>query len=646
MRDASANVSASLCTLKLCNSVSTGADHSRQAVARLASLVVLRFFSLAACVVAFGAAQVSAQPQEDLFAYDLRAELVPEEHIVRGEGTIRWTNTSSVPISSLTFHLYLNAFADDESVFMRESGGQLRGDTFQGNGSIEVEALHIGTTDLLTAAETELVAGDRTQLRVALPAPVEPGASITLETRFTSRLPPVFARSGYAGDFHMVAQWFPKLARLEASGTWASFPYHAHGEFYADFATYELEVRTPRGWRVGATGNAAAPEEDGDSLVHRFVAERVHDTAFVAAPWFEETETDWDLAGHRVHVRVLSPPGYESAVSRHLLITEAAIERYGRLFGHYPYDSLTIIVPPADAPGAAGMEYPTLFVTAGPWWTTDSLPFRAPIGLQAHVTAHELGHQWFQGMLGSNEVDWPMLDEGLTEWATVDFLTARYGDASAAALPFVSFPAFETERVFGFGAPTPPPGRPVHAFHGSEYGRSVYARSTAIFETVARTWGRRRFQRALGRYARRHRYGHPGPEDLFRAMDEEYGAWMSRRVLRPALLHGAQSVAVVELEEDANGWHMSARRFGGLPLPSHIHVESADGESTQIPWPGSSTHLSRDFDERPRRILADPHRHNLTDPRRADDGMRDDNGGYFPRSLWVVQSFLSWVFGP
>ncbi|MFT5357535.1 MAG: hypothetical protein ACI9KE_004772 [Polyangiales bacterium] len=607
--------------------------------------MVARFFILVVCVIAQSAVQANAQQAP--FAYDLRAELVPSEHLVRGEGSIKWTNTSSVPIDRLVFHLYLNAFSDEESVFMRESGGQLRGDTFHGEGSIDVEALHIGTTDLLDGAETELVENDRTQLRVLLPAPVAPGASITVETQFTSRLPPVFARSGYAGEFHMVAQWFPKIARLEPDGTWASFPYHAHGEFYADFATYELEVRTPLGWRVGATGRAAPPEEDGDALVHRFSVERVHDTAFAAAPWFEEDEANWELDGHSVYVRVLSPPGYGSAVARHLQITEAAIRRYGRLFGHYPYDSLTIIVPPANAPGAAGMEYPTLFVTAGPWWTTEGMPFRAPIGLQAHVTAHELGHQWFQGMIGTNEVDWPMLDEGLTEWVTCDFLTARYGNASAAALPFVRFPAFETERVFGFGgAPSPPPGRPVHAFHGSEYGRSVYARSTSIFETVARTWGRRRFQRALGRYARRHRYGHPGPEDLFRAMDEEYGAWMSRRVMRPALLHGAQAVVHVEVEENEDGWRLDARRYGGLPLPSHIHVETAAGESTSIPWPGSSTRLSRDFAERPRRVLADPHHHNLTDPRRADDGMLDDNGGYFPRALWVVQNFLSAAVGP
>ena len=141
-----------------------------------------------------------------------------------------------------------------------------------------------------------------------------------------SRLPPVFARSGWHGAFHMVAQWFPKLARLEPGGEWASFPYHGHGEFYADFADYDLTVETPPGWVVGASGVMREERFTSAATVRRFEAERVHDVAFAAAPWFEELEGTHEGEAGPVHVRVLYPPGFRGAAERHLEVTLAGLE--------------------------------------------------------------------------------------------------------------------------------------------------------------------------------------------------------------------------------------------------------------------------------------------------------------------------------
>ena len=78
----------------------------------------------------------------------------------------------------------------------------------------------------MASAERELTPDDFTQLRVPLRAPLMPGAKLLVEASFVAKLPPVFARSGYVGDFHVIAQWFPKLAKLEPSGDFAGFPYH------------------------------------------------------------------------------------------------------------------------------------------------------------------------------------------------------------------------------------------------------------------------------------------------------------------------------------------------------------------------------------------------------------------------------------
>lgn len=595
-----------------------------------------RAWILTALVVA----SASVARGQSTHRYELSARLDPSTHQVTGRVTIHWRNDSSAAVDHLMFHLYLNAFASDDTVFMTESGGQLRGTRFHGHGSIELQTLTVDGSDVLSGADDELVPGDHTQLRVPLPEPVAPGETRVVEANFVSTLPPVFARSGYHGDFHMVAQWFPKLATLEPDGTWSSFPYHGNGEFYADFADYTLEVDTPVGWEVGATGERVAETTRDDRVVRRFHAARVHDAAFATAPWFRERSAEYrGEDGTSVQVRVLYPPGYGAAVDRHVEVTLGGLRRYGRLLGEYPYPTLTVIVPPRGADGAAGMEYPTLFVTAGPWWRFGG----APMALHDEVTAHELGHQWFQGMVATNEVRFPMLDEGLTEWITSDYLQAMHGRGSGLNSPLPRISSFELHRFSAFrGFPTAPPNRPAHRFRRGTYGRAVYSRSAVVLETVARTWGRARFHRALGAYAREQRFRHPVPEDLYRAFDAEYGPWMSRRVLRPALDQGAFASRHATLIDG----HARGLRWGDLPLPTRVDLWHRDGRQSVESWPGRDVAFSSQADD----VVAlaiDAQRHGLLDPDRRDDMAREGAPPASPigRVLYLFQALVAWL-GP
>ena len=204
--------------------------------------------------------------------YALTATLDPQAKRISGHVRITFTNTSARALDALVLHLYLNAFRDERSVFMRESGGRLRGERAHGRGSLELASLTIGGRDVLAASDRELVEGDRTQLRAPVDPPLRPGATLVVESTFDARLPPVFARSGYAGDFFAIAQWFPKLAKLEPDGHFASFPYHALGEFYADFADYALTLRTPGDFAAVASGVLVGERREGDQIVREFAA--------------------------------------------------------------------------------------------------------------------------------------------------------------------------------------------------------------------------------------------------------------------------------------------------------------------------------------------------------------------------------------
>ena len=572
--------------------------------------------------------------------YEITAALDPDAHTVEGTASIRFRNTSERALGDLRFHLYMNAFADDGSVFMQESAGHLRGVGSRGRGSIEVESLMVDGVERLPAADDELVEGDHTQLSVPLLTPLAPGASLQVEVSFTTRLPPLFARAGYSGDFHVVAQFFPKLAKLEADGTWASFPYHANGEFYSDFARYVLVVDVPRGWKVGATGAMIDHHNEGSRRLVRFEQAWVHDAAFVAAPWMEErlaTEGE-------VSIRILHPPGYGSAVDRHLEVTRAGLRHFGSFLGRYPYAQLTVVVPPRGAEGGAGMEYPTLFLTAGPWLALPQLPFIA----QDEVTAHELGHQWFQGMVASNEVAHPMLDEGLTEWITGDALAQMHGPRrSGLGLPFLWLDGFEIRRAWSFGEEGAPPATAVPDFaNANDYGRAVYGRTSTVLETIARTWGRDRLRAALGHYARRHRFGHPEPADLYASFDAVYGPWMSRRILRPALeANGYAAYHVRPLEPGGDQTGVDIVRLGSLPIPTSLRVEREDGSVEWVPLPPRPAFRGR-LPGRVTSARVDVGSRNLLDPDRLDDGAGEGHAtGLLAGALHFFQSLFG-AFGP
>ena len=104
-------------------------------------------------------------------------------------------------------------------------------------------------------------ATDHTVVRLDLPQAVGPGASTTLDIDFFDQLPRVLARTGYFGSFHLVGQWFPKIAVLELPGErgakevrWNAHEFHLHSEFYADYGLYDVKIDVPKDVTVGAVG--------------------------------------------------------------------------------------------------------------------------------------------------------------------------------------------------------------------------------------------------------------------------------------------------------------------------------------------------------------------------------------------------------
>ncbi|MDQ2970499.1 MAG: M1 family peptidase, partial [Acidobacteriota bacterium] len=195
-------------------------------------------------------------------SYEISCRLDPEKKMVEGTELLTWTNRTAHPAATLQFHLYLNAFRNTRSTFHRESAGRARGtDRIPDSwGSIEITRMTFADgSDLLPAlvfiAPDDGNTDDRTVAEVTLPRPVAPGETARVSLDFRSRLPRVFRRTGWKGDFFFVAQWFPKVGVLQDSG-WNCHQFHANSEFFSDFGDYDVSIDVPSRYRgkVGATG--------------------------------------------------------------------------------------------------------------------------------------------------------------------------------------------------------------------------------------------------------------------------------------------------------------------------------------------------------------------------------------------------------
>jgi hypothetical protein len=462
-------------------------------------------------------------------SYKIEARLDVAKHQLTASQTLTWTNTGESAVDVLPFHVYLNAFKNEQSLFMQSSHGRLRGATASdtGWGYLDIESVRAGGVDLTGKLRRPTgTEHDESVLELPLAEPVAPGSAIEVAFKFTAQLPEVFARTGYKGEFHMVGQWFPKIGvRVGPPGAerWECKPFHSHNEFFADFGTYDVALTVPSTHVVAATGVLTnAVDAGGGMRTLTYHAEDVHDFAWMADPYMEVIAGQAKLADGTVEVRVYFRAEQRDFARRHLEAGIGAIEQFSAMFVPYPWPIMSVIDPPTDAAaGAGGMEYPTLVTTGG-----DSVFARPGIRLPEYVTVHEVGHNWFQGILASNEPDEAWLDEGVNEWADARVMAELYGERTSA-IDWMNWQVgtYALRRAAGGTDDIPSPiATPASEFVDSgAYFEQTYGSTARALATLENIVGRQRFAAAMKAYAKAFAFHHPTGRDLFTTLGAELG---------------------------------------------------------------------------------------------------------------------------
>ena len=687
---------------------------------------------LVACLISVDARQPGIQqfdrPQPGALSprnasYDIDVTLNHGARRLNGRATIRWRNISVNPTSELQFHLDWNAWRNTESTWLRER--RLAGNTTPPRddawGSIDVTRLRVrrpgrlegeAGADSRPAPQTEAAnaesrpdwidltsqqrflapddgnAADRTVMGVALPFAVQPQDTIDIEVAWNGKIPRPFARTGYIDDYYFIAQWFPKLGVLEDAG-WNTRQFHSATEFYSDYGVYDVRITLPRDFVVGATGCrppvSSDPQgacsgadvvdnTDGPARTHRYRAADVHDFAWTASPHFTEVKRTFEHPGlPRVDMRLLLQPEHAGQESRHFDATAATLRFYGEWFGPYPYSYITI-VDPAFQSGSGGMEYPTLF-TAGSRWLAPS-----PVAQPQRVTIHEAGHQFWYGIVGSNEFEHAWMDEGFNTFSEARTMEAAmipnrlgmrfFGGFVPWVIGDIELPrATDGNRLSGYreNAEADAQSTPTFRYWPGTATFISYNKTALWLHTLERQLGWPVLQRVMSTYFDRWKYRHPRPEDFFAVVDEVTGRdmrWFFDEVHRSSNVfdYGVQSFTSAPLPAtpgpagvsdaakrdtvETGGYRTTVvvRRFGEAVFPIDVVTTFRDGQKVVERWDGRDRRAIYTY-ERPSQgvsVAVDPERVLLLDVNYTNNSMTVEPRADDASVKWALK-WLVWL---
>lgn len=597
--------------------------------------------------------------------YTIEVALDTASKSLIGNEKISWTNTSSDAINELQLHLYLNAFRDNNSTFMKEKNRysvSAEKDSLD-YGNIYITSFNSNRGENLFAKLKYIQPDDnnkedRTVISVALQKPLLPNQQIELSLSFKAKLPKIIARTGYSRDFYLVGQWFPKMGVYEASGVrnapkgrWNCHQFHANTEFYADFGTYDVTMNIPKNFSVGATGNFVSETFlKKDRKLVRYKAENVHDFAWTASPNYKVFEKKWK----HVKIKALMQPEHAAQTERYFSSAILALAYFEKHIGQYPYSVLTLVDPPLSGRGAAGMEYPT-FITCGTSWGVGEWARFAEI-----VTIHEFGHQYFQGMLATNEFEESWLDEGFNQYLEGRIVDESYGKGSQFNILGFKMDDMEASRDAYVSLPNPKITaiyRNAWQYPKGTYVVMTYSKTATWMKTLENLVGRNVMDEILQTYFIRWKFKHPSAQDFISIVNEivekrlgnklgENMNWYFDQVLYNAPVC---DYAITELENSGRkeppAGRFTVERLEDMIIPTEILVVFDDKTSKILLWDGKATSRNFFFRKKIKYVLIDPKRKNLLDINRINNSksQKQSKGVYTKyamKALFWVQNLL------
>jgi len=579
----------------------------------------LTFLAILVLIPLLSIAQQAPLSQR-IVVYNIDAKYDAKAHSLDATETLTYRNLTGKPLDRFPFHLYLNAFQPG-STFNEESSRRggfrtgMGGEDNNGRGFIDVkqfEVIGMGdgkskfnfptpqnlTDKMKFVAPDDGNPKDRTVMEVQLPQPIAPGGEVTFRITFHDQFPEVIARTGYKGDFLLAGQWFPKVG-VWWRGAWNCHQFHLNSEFFADFGTFDVNLTVPENYIDGATGVKTAEKKNGNGTkTVSYHAEDVHDFAWTVDPHYIVINDSYTTsAGNKVAIRTLMHSDHMGSADRYRDATLGSLKKFDEFYGVYPYSTLTVVDPASGGLQAGGMEYPT-FITAG-------TAFGLPKGLREaeNVTEHEFGHQYWYGMVATNEFEDAWLDEGINSYTEAKVLNALYGtDTSTLSMFGATLGNSEQQRIAYIPAADldPMTANAWDYVNGNSYGSITYGKTATVLLTLEGIIGEAKVQQAIRTWFQRYKFTHPTEEDFMKTVNEVAGqdlSWYWDQAVKGTAMLDYRVMSATSINADPNAGFKAKKgasydtvvvvhRRGDFVMPVHLEVKFDNGDVLHENWDG------------------------------------------------------------
>ncbi|MFM2227330.1 MAG: hypothetical protein RL664_673 [Bacteroidota bacterium] len=514
-------------------------------------------------LVAFGMSVVSFAQSKPYFQQDVKfkidVKLDDERNMLYGNEELIYKNNSPVALNEIYMHIWPNAYKNRNTALAKQLARTRNFVLFTtlAENKGYIDSLDFKVNGVKASWEYD---GENIDIcKLILASPLQPGQSITITTPFRVKIPSgSISRLGHIGQSFQITQWYPKPAVYDRNG-WHQMPYLTQGEFYSEFGSYDVSITLPKNYIIGATGDCQTPSEvefmneqaalgmekaakasiDSNSSITdlnafpesskewktvRYIQSRVHDFGWFADKRWIVLKGNVETPANKNQVTTWALFTPESAK----LWTKApeylhdAVYYYSLWNGDYPYNQVTAVDGTISAGG--GMEYPNVTVigSSGNDRTLET------------VIMHEVGHNWFYGILGSNERDNAWMDEGLNSFNEDRYMDTKYPNASLGAaigigaldqkIGLSNFSQRSLSELSYLISASQNLDQPLQChsdnFTELNYGGIVYKKTALLFYYLKGYLGETLFDQCMHNYFEKWKFKHPQPEDIQAVFEE------------------------------------------------------------------------------------------------------------------------------
>ena len=549
--------------------------------------------------------------------YHMRAAIDTVNKILTNDEVIDYTNNSPDALQYLWLQLDQNTYKKDaRSNFYTDFAGVQT----QHTDGYQFESVTIEQEKGSTKADF-IISDTRMQIRLAKALPAH--GHIKLHIKYHYTIPAAFGgRTDYSdtknGKIYEIAQWFPRMCVYDDSRGWDTLPFLGSGEFYLEYGDVDYSVTVPWDMIVAGSGELVNPTEVLTAKqINRLASARNSDKTIMIREASEVTDAasrpkrngtltwhfkmfntrDVAFGASRAYIwdaaRVNLPGGKKSlamsvypvesvgdtAWGRATEYLKKSIEYFSEKWFTYPWP---VAVNEAGIAGA--MEYPGIVFDG----ITDKK------GDLYWVTAHEIGHNWFPMIVGSDERRYAFMDEGFNTfidiYAADNFNKGEYapkrdseyapggGNPADEIIPYLVDPNAPTIMTAA-DAVTEKYRHPI------EYFKPAFG-LVLLREQIL---GHDRFDYAFRNYIHKWAFKHPQPEDFFRSMDNGAGedlswfwkGWFYNNLKLDLSLVGAEYVN----NDPKQGMKVTVANLDQMAMPFTVEVKLKDGTKQRVNVP-------------------------------------------------------------